>query len=202
MKLSLCRRNKVALKSMADHLAELDKSPAATPNAEVTRPVYDDAYRDVIMICWKSLYMWYNFIHIRGSTVHLVNDPIRLQEAADEARCMEEELQAGDEPERATVPPLLSPHAWPKVSVPLWRVSKCNSTSHIHALQISSFKYFASISQLLYAHSWAIAVEKITFKITGSYSHHKIYKFSVSWYEKPWCVPLNYAYPKIFRGHT
>ena len=36
---------------MADHLAELDKSPAATPNAEVTRPVYDDAYRDVIMIC-------------------------------------------------------------------------------------------------------------------------------------------------------
>ena len=40
-----------------------------------------------------------------------------------------------------------------------------------HALQISSFKYFASISQLLYDHSWAIAVEKITFKITSSYSH-------------------------------
>ena len=59
------------------------------------------------------------------------------------------------------------------------------------------FKYFASISQLLYAHSWAIAVEKITFKITSSYSHLKIYKLSVSWYEKPWCVPLNYAYPKI-----
>ena len=41
----------------------------------------------------------------------LLNDPIRLQEAADEARCLEEELQAGDEPERATVPPLLSPRA-------------------------------------------------------------------------------------------
>ena len=35
---------------MADHLAELDKSPAATPNAEVTRPVYEDAYREVIII--------------------------------------------------------------------------------------------------------------------------------------------------------
>ena len=45
------------------------------------------------------------------STDHLANDPIRFQEAADEARCLEEELQAGDEPERATVPPLLSPHA-------------------------------------------------------------------------------------------
>ena len=61
------------------------------------------------------------------------------------------------------------------------------------------FKYFASISQLLYAHSWDIAVEKITSKITSSHSHHEnmIYKFPVSWYEKPWCVPLNYAYPKI-----
>ena len=40
---------------MADHLAELDKSPAATPNAEVTRPVYEDAYREaVIMICYIS----------------------------------------------------------------------------------------------------------------------------------------------------
>ena len=38
---------------MADHLAELDKSPAATPNAEVTRPVYEDAYREDIMICYK-----------------------------------------------------------------------------------------------------------------------------------------------------
>ena len=36
---------------MADHLAELDKSPAATPNAEVTRPVYEDAYRYAMMIC-------------------------------------------------------------------------------------------------------------------------------------------------------
>ena len=36
---------------MSDHLAELDKSPAATPNAEVTRPVYEDAYREETMIC-------------------------------------------------------------------------------------------------------------------------------------------------------
>lgn len=50
--------SQVALKSMADHLAELDKSPAATPNAEVTRPVYDDAYRKLQMKhdVWKKNY--------------------------------------------------------------------------------------------------------------------------------------------------
>ena len=42
---------------MADHLAELDKSPAATPNAEVTRPVYEETYRDDMMICYKPLYI-------------------------------------------------------------------------------------------------------------------------------------------------
>ena len=48
--------------------------------------------------------------YICGSTDHFADEPIHLQEAADEARCLEEELQAGDEPERVTVPPLLSLH--------------------------------------------------------------------------------------------
>jgi len=50
--------SQVALKSMADHLADLDKSPAATPNAEVTRPVYEDAYRKLQMKhdVWKKNY--------------------------------------------------------------------------------------------------------------------------------------------------
>jgi len=50
--------SQVALKSMADHLAELDKSPVATPNAEVTRPVYEDAYRKLQMKhdIWKKNY--------------------------------------------------------------------------------------------------------------------------------------------------
>ena len=92
----------------------------------------------------SKIALWSSFLKDQLIYRSWISDNL-TQEAADEARRLEEELQAGDEPERPPVPPLLRDDCE--------RFFQCLSKS-VHVISLPSrsplSKYFASISQELY----------------------------------------------------